>query len=89
MATDPDSDPLTYVITGGTNSADFRIDAASGQLMIGPTLMVDYDADNNISYNVVVTAYDPAGEATDPASHGDNQCELMRTRSRHSMPWTN
>ena len=64
-ATDSNNDTLTYAITDGADQGSFRIDAASGQLMVGPTLMIDYeDEDGNDSYAVVVTAYDSSGTAT-------------------------
>ena len=50
-----------------TNSS-FRIDPATGQLMVGPGLMIDFeDVGNNSDdmYVVAVTAYDSSG-----APHG-------------------
>ena len=64
VAVDPNGDPLTYVITGGEDQASFRIDAASGQLMVGPSIMINYEAKD--SYAVEVTAYDSTGAATAP-----------------------
>ena len=69
-ATDTDGDMLTYAITGGTDQANFRIDPATGQLMVGPGLMIDFEDTANIddTYTVAVTAYDSSGDATDPVA---------------------
>ena len=62
-ATDANNgDILTYAIADGSAGASFRIDAASGQLMVGPALMIDYE--NDASYMVEVTAYDSSGAVT-------------------------
>ena len=63
-AKDANSDTLTYAITGGTDQASFRIDPATGQLMVGPDLMIDFET--GPSYTVEVTAYDSSGLVTDP-----------------------
>ena len=63
-ATDANGDTLTYAITtNGADGTSFRIDAASGQLMVGPSTMIDYEDTNNLddSYAVQVTAYDSVG----------------------------
>ena len=65
-ATDANGDTLTYAITGGDDNDDFRIDPATGQLMVGPGLMIDFETDP--SYAVQVTAYDSSGAATDPVA---------------------
>ena len=62
VATDTDGDTLTYAISGGADDANFRIDPATGQLMVGPALMINYEGDT--SYTVEVTAYDSSGDAT-------------------------
>ena len=56
MATDPNSDTLTYTL-GGTDMASFGIVRASGQLQTKAKL--DYEAKN--AYMVTVTATDPNG----------------------------
>ena len=69
-ATDANGDTLTYAITGGDDQASFRIDPATGQLMVGPSLMIDFEdaVNTDDSYTVQVTAYDSSGAATDPAA---------------------
>ena len=67
-ATDADGDTLTYVITSGEDETSFRIDPATGQLMVGPDLMIDFEDTANTDYTVVVTAYDSSGADTDPAA---------------------
>ena len=67
-ATDADGDTLTYAFgTGGTgtDNDNFRIDPATGQLMVGPE-MIDFEADP--SYQVEVTAYDSSGLPTNPVA---------------------
>ena len=56
MAMDADNDTLTYSL-GGTDMASFGIDMATGQLMTQDAL--DYETKD--SYEVTVTATDPAG----------------------------
>ena len=56
MAMDADNEPLTYSL-GGTDMASFDIDMATGQLMTQDAL--DYETKD--SYEVTVTATDPAG----------------------------
>ena len=65
-ATDANSDTLTYAITGGDDQTSFRIDPATGQLMVGPGVMIDFEDTENTddSYTVQVTAYDSSGAAT-------------------------
>ena len=67
-ATDANSDTLTYAITGGADQVSFRIDPATGQLMVGPDLMIDFEDTGNADnrYIVEVTAYDSSGDPTDP-----------------------
>ena len=70
-ATDADGDTLTYAIIGtGNDNGSFRIDPATGQLMVGPDLMIDFEDAVNIddSYTVIVTAYDSSGADTDPVA---------------------
>ena len=69
-ATDANSDTLTYAITGGDDQTSFRIDPATGQLMVGPGVMIDFEDTENTddSYTVQVTAYDSSGLATDPVA---------------------
>ena len=62
-ATDSNGDTLTYAFgTGGTNNESFRIDPATGQLMVGPGLMIDFE--DAQSYTVNVVAYDSSGLVT-------------------------
>ena len=70
VATDADGDTLTYAITGGGDAASFRIDPATGQLMVGPVLMINYEDETNDdrSYTVAVTAYDSSGTPTGGAT---------------------
>ena len=70
VATDTDGDTLTYAITGGADQASFRIDPATGQLMVGPGLMIDFEDTVNTddSYTVEVTAYDSSGAPTNPVA---------------------
>ena len=63
-ATDANNgDKLTYTL-GGTGAASFEIDMATGQLMVGDGVEIDYEGAD--SYEVTVTATDSAGDATDP-----------------------
>ncbi|MYJ22207.1 MAG: hypothetical protein F4101_02235, partial [Nitrospira sp. SB0673_bin_12] len=55
-ATDEDGDSLTYTL-GGTDAADFALDAASGQ--ITTTAALDFETET--SYSVTVTASDGNG----------------------------
>ena len=55
-ATDADGDTLTYTL-GGTDSASFAIESATGQLKTKAAL----DFDTKSSYMVTVTATDPGG----------------------------
>ena len=63
-ATDGDGDELTYTL-GGTDVASFKIDMATGQLMVGD-VKIDYEEKD--SYTVTVTATDSFGTPTDPAA---------------------
>nr|WP_282098896.1 DUF4214 domain-containing protein [Thauera aromatica] len=62
-ATDADSDPVTFSITGGADQAKFSIDAASGALVFAaaPNFEAPTDADSNNSYIVEVSARDEFG----------------------------
>ena len=62
VATD-DDDVLTYTL-GGTNAANFDIDAATGQLLTKADLNADGGGIG--SHTVMVTATDPYGVASDP-----------------------
>ena len=57
-ATDPDSDQLTYRLSG-TDAGDFDIDTGSGQLSTRPGER--YDFETKAHYAVVVSAADPLG----------------------------
>ena len=56
---DDTGDTLTYRL-GGTDTASFDIDPATGQITVGTGTMLDYEATQNI-YMVTVTATDAAG----------------------------
>ena len=58
-ATDSESDPLTYSLSG-TDAASFDVVQASGQLLTKAPL--DYESAKR-SYTVIVTATDPSGES--------------------------
>ena len=55
-ATDANDDTLTYAL-GGTDTASFDIDTATGQLMTKEAL----DYETKVSYSVTVTASDSGG----------------------------
>ena len=56
VATDADSDRLTYFLSG-TDAAAFEINSSSGQLRTRAAL--DYEAES--TYRLTVTATDPSG----------------------------
>ena len=58
-ATDGNGDKLTYAITG-ENAVSFKIDMATGQLMVD----TDLDYETTTSYEVMVTATDSSGTGT-------------------------
>ena len=57
-----DNEALNYTL-GGPDTALFAIDAATGQLTVGPATSLDYEDPNNTDheYTVTVTAADPSG----------------------------
>ena len=57
-----DNEALNYTL-GGPDTALFAIDAATGQLTVGPGTSLDYEDPNNTDheYAVTVTAADPSG----------------------------
>ena len=59
-ATDPNSDPITYSISGGADAAKFAINAATGVLsfVAAPDYENPTDSDKNNTYLVQVTASD-------------------------------
>ena len=59
-ATDPNSDVLTYSLGTGNDNANYRIDPGTGQITVGPRVMLDHEA--NESDIVSVTATDPSDE---------------------------
>ena len=67
-ATDADSDTLTYAIGDGNDGDSFRIDPATGQLMVGPDLMINFEDADNTSYIVNVVAYDSSGDPSAPGA---------------------
>ena len=64
-ATDGDGDRLTYTL-GGTNATSFKIDAATGQLMVRDDLKLNHEM--TPSYTVEVTATDSSDTTTTPAA---------------------
>lgn len=66
VATDPDSDPIVYSITGGADAALFDIDPQTGALRFrnAPDFEHACDADQNNTYLVEVTASDGSGVDT-------------------------
>lgn len=61
-ATDPESDPVTYSITGGADAALFTIDASTGEVSFNtsPDREAPTDAGGNNVYDIEVTASDGA-----------------------------
>ena len=53
-ATDTEDDPLTYTLTG-TDAAHFTIDASTGQLRVGASVTLDYEAKTNYLVTVQVS----------------------------------
>ena len=64
-ATDGNSDKLTYTLAAGGDNVSFKIDPATGQLMVGNNTL-DYETKD--SYEVTVTATDSSGVATGTAA---------------------
>ena len=64
-ATDP-GDTLTYTLSGTDDDSDYRINAATGQITVGPRAALDRE-EPNASDTVTVTATDPAGGEMDQA----------------------
>jgi hypothetical protein len=62
-AVDPDSDPVTWSITGGADAGLFNIDPATGQLNFNtaPDFENPQDVGTDNVYEVEVTATDPGG----------------------------
>ena len=73
-ATDAESDPLTYSLSG-TDAASFDVVQASGQLLTKAPL--DYESAKR-SYTVIVTATDPSGESD--TIDGDHRMSPTRTK---------
>ena len=63
VATDPDTDPVTFALTGGADLAKFSINAATGALVFNtsPNFELATDVDTNNVYEVQVTASDGNG----------------------------
>ena len=64
-ATDTPGDVLTYTLADGGDNDNYRINPATGQIMIGPRTALDFET--NPSDTVMVTATDPAGGTTTTA----------------------
>ena len=62
-ATDP-GDVLTYTLSG-TDAANYEINRATGQITVGPRIMLDHEAGDGEDM-VTVTATDPAGPSATP-----------------------
>ena len=62
-ATDPDSDPITFSITGGLDQARFSINSTTGDLSfdVAPDFEIPTDFGSNNVYRVRVTADDGLG----------------------------
>ena len=76
-ATDANNgDILTYSLGGTDAIASFRINAATGQLMVGPDTDLDFEDSENTDhqYTVMVTARDSSGDRHRHRCHGDHQC---------------
>ena len=71
VATDDDSDVLTYTLTGA-GADSFDIDWATGQIMT----KADLDAETTGSYTVVVRATDPSGVPQEGTAVADNSDEV-------------
>ena len=61
-ATDADGDALNYSLTGiSPGSADlFTVDPSTGQILVAPDAVLDYEDSNPNSYSVTLTATDPS-----------------------------
>ena len=57
-ATDPDTDPLTYSLSG-RDADSFEVDESTGQITVGAGASLDHET--RASYAVTVTAADPPG----------------------------
>ena len=49
-----DADGVTYALTGGNTGSTFRIDSASGEIIVQDDSTLDYDA-GPTSYHLIVT----------------------------------
>ena len=66
VANDAPGDTLTYTLSGTDDDSDYRINAATGQITVGPRAALDRE-EPNASDTVTVTATDPAGGEMDQA----------------------
>ena len=62
MATDADSDDLTYTLSGGADKDSFDIVGTTGQITVGAGTDLDHE-EGKRTYEVVVKAEDPFGES--------------------------
>lgn len=53
-ATDPDLDPLTYSITGGTGASVFTIDPVTGILTVANAALLDYETTTSYTLDILV-----------------------------------
>ena len=67
VANDAVGDTLTYTFGGGANDALYRINQATGQIIVGPRTALDFENITDGTHTVQVVATDPAGGATSPA----------------------
>ena len=72
-ASDPNNDPLTYSLVGGTGT--FTIDGTSGQILVNGAL----DAETRVSYIVTVTVSDQRDSSGDVDPLIDNMIDVMIT----------
>ena len=61
VANDAPGDVLTYTFSGGANDSSYRIDAATGQITVGPGITLDREASGGATHTVQVVATDPTG----------------------------
>ena len=61
LAWDPENDDLTFTLRGD-DAEPFTIDEETGQILVGPEAVLDYEALNVLLVTLVVT--DPGGEET-------------------------
>ena len=78
VATDDNSDILTYTLTG-TDAASFDIDWATGQIMTKDALDFEDNQNTDMSYTVTVRATDPSGMPQAQTLDNMNSAEVTVT----------